>query len=185
MNKQRRNLISCKSRSRSWAPIHYPVKASCDLLLPYISGEVNFYTFLRILKSLKLDGHVWVRNPWRSPGFCLHPSQPGHCQKKKTVHGLYQGELLYMLRWCYITLDSSTAASQSSDCTQKNCGCLNIGFYECFLLYLSMFRCIFQPFELGDEIKLIRSAVTNWWPASLKKFMIQSHEMSIKPFSAD
>jgi hypothetical protein len=45
---------------------------------------------------------------------------------------------------------------------------------------------IVQPFELGGETRLIRSAV-KYWKAGMfvKKFlMIPSHERSMKPFSA-
>jgi hypothetical protein len=45
---------------------------------------------------------------------------------------------------------------------------------------------IFQPFELGGETRLIRPAVINCRPGRFFKncLMIQSHERSIKPFSA-
>ncbi len=45
---------------------------------------------------------------------------------------------------------------------------------------------IVQPFELGGETRLIRSAV-KYWKAGMflkKILMIPSHERSIKPFSA-
>ncbi len=50
----------------------------------------------------------------------------------------------------------------------------------------TLFKSIFQPFEVGSEIWLVRSAVINWRPGKfLKKFlMIQSHEGGIKPLSA-
>jgi hypothetical protein len=45
---------------------------------------------------------------------------------------------------------------------------------------------IFQPFELGAETSLIRSAVKFFKAGHLKKIflMIQSHERSLKPISA-
>jgi hypothetical protein len=48
------------------------------------------------------------------------------------------------------------------------------------------FKGIFQPFELGSETSLIRSAVINYRPGNfLKKFlMIQSNERIITPFTA-
>jgi hypothetical protein len=51
---------------------------------------------------------------------------------------------------------------------------------------LHLLKGIVQPFELGGETTLIRSAVKNWKAGMfVKKFlMIPSHERSIKPFSA-
>jgi hypothetical protein len=48
------------------------------------------------------------------------------------------------------------------------------------------FKGIFQPFELGAETSLIRSAVKFFKAGHLNKFflMIQSHERSLKPISA-
>jgi hypothetical protein len=49
-----------------------------------------------------------------------------------------------------------------------------------------VFKDIVQPLELGGETRLIRSAAKYWKPGKLKKVvMIQSHERSRKPFSAD
>jgi hypothetical protein len=49
-----------------------------------------------------------------------------------------------------------------------------------------MLKGIVQPFELLGETRLIRSAVKYWKPGKFLKqnLMIQSHERSIKPFSA-
>jgi hypothetical protein len=55
-----------------------------------------------------------------------------------------------------------------------------------YIIYLD-FKSIVQPFELEGVISLIRSAVKNWRSSKLKKIFydtVQSHERSIKPFSA-
>jgi hypothetical protein len=50
----------------------------------------------------------------------------------------------------------------------------------------NLFKGIVQSFELEVETRLIRSAVKYWRPNKFLKFfkMIQSHERSIRPFSA-
>jgi hypothetical protein len=52
--------------------------------------------------------------------------------------------------------------------------------------YIYAVKGIVQPFELKGVTRLIRSAVKNWRSGNfLKSFlMIQSHERSIKPFTA-
>ncbi len=54
------------------------------------------------------------------------------------------------------------------------------------IFYISKVKGIVQPFELKCVTRLIRSAVKNWRSGNfLKSFlMTQSHERSIKPFTA-
>jgi hypothetical protein len=55
------------------------------------------------------------------------------------------------------------------------------------LIVLTTMSSGLQPFELGGDIRLIRSAVKYWKHGKFwreKNLMIQSHERSIKPFSA-
>jgi len=61
--------------------------------------------------------------------------------------------------------------------------------YRMKLLSISLdntFKGIFQPFELGAETSLIRSAVKFFKAGHFQKkiLMIQSHERSLKPISA-
>jgi hypothetical protein len=51
---------------------------------------------------------------------------------------------------------------------------------------ITLLKGIFQPFELGAETSLIRSAVKFFKAGHFPKkiFMIQSHERSLKPISA-
>ncbi len=55
-----------------------------------------------------------------------------------------------------------------------------------FIWYNYIFKGIFQPFELGDVTRLIRSAVKFWKAGNLKNFflMLQTHERSLKQIGA-
>jgi hypothetical protein len=50
---------------------------------------------------------------------------------------------------------------------------------------VNTFKGIVQPFEFGGLTRLIRSGIINWRPGKFFFIlMLQSHEMSIKPFTA-
>jgi hypothetical protein len=54
------------------------------------------------------------------------------------------------------------------------------------ITYVTVLKGVVQPFELVGVARLIRSAVKNWRSSKFFKkiLMIQSHERSVKPFSA-
>jgi hypothetical protein len=58
--------------------------------------------------------------------------------------------------------------------------------FELYILVFNSFKGIVQPFELKCVTRLIRSAVKNWRSGNFFKsfLMTQSHERSIKPYTA-